>query len=128
MKFSKNSELFSLNRTTYVNLRWIAFLGQIISILIVEFIFEYKFNYIPCLGIITLGPSSNRLFILPNNVDCCNTGNGSPELNIFRPMINDSGSRLTIYLLLLESSTMANSVDFNHHGRACFKSTVLLSK
>ena len=61
MKFPKNSELYTLNRSTYVNLRWIAFLGQIISILIVEFIFEYKFNYIPCLGIITLGAITNIL-------------------------------------------------------------------
>ncbi len=61
MKFFKNSELFSLNRTTYVNLRWIAFLGQIISILTVEFIFEFKFNYIPCLGIVILGAITNIL-------------------------------------------------------------------
>ena len=61
MKFFENSELYTLNRSTYVNLRWIAFLGQIISILIVEFIFEYKFNYIPCLGIVTLGAITNIL-------------------------------------------------------------------
>ena len=61
MKFFQNSGLYTLNRSTYVNLRWIAFLGQIISILIVEFIFEYKFNYIPCLGIITLGAITNIL-------------------------------------------------------------------
>ena len=46
MKFFENSELYTLNRSTYVNLRWIAFLGQIISILAVEFIFEFKFNFI----------------------------------------------------------------------------------
>ena len=61
MKFFENSELYTLNRSTYVNLRWIAFLGQIISILIVEFILEYKFNYIPCLGIVTLGAITNIL-------------------------------------------------------------------
>ena len=61
MKFFENSELYTLNRSTYLNLRWIAFLGQITSILIVEFIFEYKFNYIPCLGIITLGAITNIL-------------------------------------------------------------------
>ena len=61
MKFNENPELYTLNRSTYVNLRWIAFLGQIISILTVEFIFEFKFNYIPCLGIITLGAITNIL-------------------------------------------------------------------
>ena len=61
MKFYENPELYTLNRSTYVNLRWIAFLGQIISILTVEFIFEFKFNYIPCIGIITLGAITNIL-------------------------------------------------------------------
>ena len=61
MKFFENSELYTLNRSTYVNLRWIAFLGQILSILTVEFIFEFKFNYIPCLGIIILGAITNIL-------------------------------------------------------------------
>ena len=61
MKFFENSELYTLNRSTYVNLRWIAFLGQIVSILTVEFIFEFKFNYIPCLGIIILGAITNIL-------------------------------------------------------------------
>ena len=61
MKFPKNSELYTLNRSTYINLRWIAFLGQIVSILIVQFIFEFKFNYIPCLGIIILGALTNLL-------------------------------------------------------------------
>ena len=61
MKFFENSELYTLNRSTYVNLRWIAFLGQIVSILTVEFIFDFKFNYIPCLGIIILGAITNIL-------------------------------------------------------------------
>ena len=37
MKFDDNSDVFTLNRTTYVNLRWIAFIGQISSIFVVEF-------------------------------------------------------------------------------------------
>ena len=61
MKFFQNSGLYTLNRSTYVNLRWIAFLGQIISVLIVEFIFEFKFNYIPCIGVIILGAITNIL-------------------------------------------------------------------
>ena len=59
MRFVKNSELYSLNRSTYVNLRWIAFIGQIISIFIVEFILNFKFNYLPCLGIIFFGVLTN---------------------------------------------------------------------
>ena len=53
MRFVKNSELYSLNRSTYV------FIGQIISIFIVEFILNFKFNYLPCLGIIFFGVLTN---------------------------------------------------------------------
>ena len=59
MRSVKYSELYSLNRSTYVNLRWIAFIGQIISIFIVEFILNFKFNYLPCLGIIFFGVLTN---------------------------------------------------------------------
>ena len=61
MRFLKNPDLYSLNRSTYVNLRWIAFIGQAIAILIVEFILEFKFNYIPCFGVIVLGAITNIL-------------------------------------------------------------------
>ena len=61
MRFLKNPDLYSLNRSTYVNLRWIAFVGQATAILIVEFILEFKFNYIPCFGIIVLGAITNIL-------------------------------------------------------------------
>ena len=59
MKFVENSELYSLNRSTYLNLRWIAFIGQILSIFFVEFVLEFKFNYLPCLGIIAFGVITN---------------------------------------------------------------------
>ena len=48
----KDSNLFSLNKSTYVNLRWIAYTGQIITILIVQFILEYNFNYLICISIV----------------------------------------------------------------------------
>ena len=59
MKFFDNSETYILNKSTYVNLRWIAFIGQISSIFIVEFILNFKFNYLPCLAIIFLGVLTN---------------------------------------------------------------------
>ena len=59
MRFIENSELYNLNKSTYVNLRWIAFIGQIIAIFFVEFILEFKFNYVPCLSIICLGVITN---------------------------------------------------------------------
>ena len=59
MRFVENSELYNLNRSTYINLRWIAFIGQIFAIFFVEFILQFKFNYIPCLSIISLGVITN---------------------------------------------------------------------
>ena len=59
IKVFDNPELFTLNRSTYVNLRWIAFIGQIVSIFIVQFILNFKFNYLPCLAIISLGVITN---------------------------------------------------------------------
>jgi hypothetical protein len=57
MEFAKVSDLYSLNKSTYVNLRWIAYIGQISAILIVQFLLQYKFklpylyfsNYFKCL-------------------------------------------------------------------------------
>ena len=59
MKFFDNSEIYTLNKSTYVNLRWIAFIGQILSIFIVQFILNFKFNYLPCLSIISIGVLTN---------------------------------------------------------------------
>jgi len=52
MKFLETSKLYTLNKSTYVNLRWIAYLGQLIAILSVEFIFNFKFDYIICIIIL----------------------------------------------------------------------------
>ena len=59
MKFLKTSNLYSLNKSTYVNLRWIAYIGQISAILIVRFLFEYKFNYFICISIIFFSVLTN---------------------------------------------------------------------
>ena len=52
MEFIKTSNLYSLNKSTYVNLRWIAYLGQISAILIVQFYLKYNFNYFICIAIV----------------------------------------------------------------------------
>ena len=59
MKFFQTSKLYSLNKSTYVNLRWIAYIGQISAILIVRFLFEYKFNYFICISIIFFSVLTN---------------------------------------------------------------------
>ena len=59
MKFLETSKKFTLNKSTYVNLRWIAYLGQIISILLVQFYFKFNFDYILCLIVVFLSILSN---------------------------------------------------------------------
>ena len=59
MKFLKTSNLYSLNKSTYVNLRWIAYIGQISAILVVQFLFQYKFNYFACILIIFFSVLTN---------------------------------------------------------------------
>ena len=59
MRFLKTSNLYSLNKSTYINLRWIAYIGQLIAILTVQFLLNYHFNYTLCSLIIFLSLLSN---------------------------------------------------------------------
>ena len=59
MEFVKVSNLYSLNKSTYVNLRWIAYIGQISAILIVHFFLKYNFHYIICISIVFFGILTN---------------------------------------------------------------------
>ncbi len=59
MEFIKTSNLYSLNKSTYVNLRWIAYIGQISAILVVQFLLKFNFNYIICVLIVLFGILTN---------------------------------------------------------------------
>ena len=59
MKFLETSTLYSLNKSTYLNLRWIAYIGQISAILIVQFFLQFKFNYLACVSVICLSILTN---------------------------------------------------------------------
>ncbi len=59
MEFIKTSNLYSLNKSTYVNLRWIAYIGQIIAVLFVQFFLEFNFNYVICILIILFSILTN---------------------------------------------------------------------
>ena len=63
MELSKISETYSLNKSTYTNLRWIGIIGQFITINSVKFIFNFDFNYIEANLIIFIGVISN-IFLL----------------------------------------------------------------
>jgi len=65
MEFKQASEIYSLNKSTYVNLRWIGILGQLITIHSVKFIFNFDFNFITANIIIFIGAISN-IFLIYN--------------------------------------------------------------
>ena len=59
MIFSEASNFNSLNKSTYINLRWIAYLGQLSTILFVEFFLNFKFNYLACIGFLLFSILTN---------------------------------------------------------------------
>ena len=59
MKFFETSKYFSLKKSTYINLRWIAIVGQLITINLVFFILNFKFDFIFVNLIILIGIVSN---------------------------------------------------------------------
>ena len=63
MKFLETSNLYSLNKSTYINLRWISYIGQLTVILIVEFFLKFEFNYLVCISIVFLSILTNLYLI-----------------------------------------------------------------
>jgi len=66
MKFFETSKYFSLKKSTYINLRWIAITGQLITINLIYFIFDFKSNLILENLIILIGILSNFYLIYIN--------------------------------------------------------------
>ena len=63
MKFLETSNPYSLNKSTYINLRWISYVGQLTAILIVEFFLKFEFNYLVCISIVFLSILTNLYLI-----------------------------------------------------------------
>ena len=59
MKFFETSKYYSLKKSTYVNLRWIGIIGQLITINVVYFIFNFNFDFVLANLIIFIGATSN---------------------------------------------------------------------
>ena len=59
MKFFETSKYFSLKKSTYTTLRWIGILGQLISINLVYFLFDLRFDFLTANLIILVGILSN---------------------------------------------------------------------
>ena len=59
MEFLNNSKNYSLNRKTYINLRWIAITGQFIAINFAALFLKFEFSFIKSNIIILFGAISN---------------------------------------------------------------------
>jgi two-component system sensor histidine kinase RegB len=66
MEFFETSKYFSLKKSVYINLRWIAIIGQLITINLIYFIFDFKFDLILENSIILIGILSNLYLIYIN--------------------------------------------------------------
>ena len=59
MKFFETSKYYSLKKSTYISLRWIGIIGQLISIYLVYFYLNFSFNFIYSNIVIIIGILSN---------------------------------------------------------------------
>ncbi|MDA7734446.1 ActS/PrrB/RegB family redox-sensitive histidine kinase [Candidatus Pelagibacter sp.] len=63
MKFFETSKYHFFKKSTYISLRWIGIIGQLISVNFVYFFLNFDFNFIVCNLIIFLGILSNLFLI-----------------------------------------------------------------
>ena len=63
MKFFETSKYFTLKKSTYISLRWIGIIGQLISINLVYFYLNFDFNFFVSNLIIFFGVISNLYLI-----------------------------------------------------------------
>ena len=67
MKFFETSKFHTLKKSTYISLRWIGIIGQLISVYIVYFFLNFDFNFILSNLIIFIGILSNFYLIFIYN-------------------------------------------------------------
>ena len=67
MKFFETSEFHTLKKSTYISLRWIGIIGQLISVYIVYFFLNFDFNFILSNLVILIGILSNFYLIFIYN-------------------------------------------------------------
>ena len=67
MKFFETSKFHTLKKSTYISLRWIGIIGQLISIYIVYFFFKFEFDFFLSNIIIFIGILSNLFLIFIYN-------------------------------------------------------------
>ena len=63
MKFFETSKYYSLKKSTYISLRWIGIIGQLISINVVYFYLNFEFDFLKSILVILVGIVSNLYLI-----------------------------------------------------------------
>ncbi|MDC0150692.1 ActS/PrrB/RegB family redox-sensitive histidine kinase [Candidatus Pelagibacter sp.] len=63
MKFFETSKFYTLKKSTYISLRWIGIIGQLLSINIVYFFFNFDFDFITANLIVFFGILSNLFLV-----------------------------------------------------------------
>ena len=63
MKFFQTSKYHFFKKSTYIGLRWIGIIGQLISVYFVYFFLNFNFDFIFCNLVIFLGVLSNLFLI-----------------------------------------------------------------
>ena len=63
MKFFETSKYHFFKKSTYISLRWIGIIGQLISVNFVYFFLNFDFNFIICNLVIFFGVLSNLFLI-----------------------------------------------------------------
>ena len=59
MEKLESSHNYFLNKSTYLNLRWIGIIGQFLTINVVYLIFKFKFDFSYSLTVVAFGALSN---------------------------------------------------------------------
>ena len=67
MKFFETSKYYTLKKSTYISLRWIGIIGQFLSVYIVYFYLDFKFNFLFSNIIIFFGILTNLYLIFIYN-------------------------------------------------------------
>ena len=63
MKFFQTSKYYSFKKSTYISLRWIGIIGQLVAVNFVYFILNFKFDYILSNIVLIFGILSNLYLI-----------------------------------------------------------------
>ena len=63
MKFFETSKYYSFKKSTYISLRWIGIIGQLISVNFVYFYLNFKFDFLTSNVVIFFGILSNLYLI-----------------------------------------------------------------